>query len=201
MKNVKSGTNAPCQEGTPNHENGLKFRFFFLFWVLTPCAMLYALCYSLIKRSGTKLAYLSDMPALEDAIILAAEAHKHGSPDKSGQPYILHPLRVMMKLDSEIERIVGVLHDVIEDTPYTLTDLEERGYPESVLQALDCLTKRKDEPYEQFIERVKTNAIARRVKIADLEDNMNPQRLLVLDMEALERVKRYHDAWRGLKNA
>jgi (p)ppGpp synthase/HD superfamily hydrolase len=139
------------------------------------------------------------MPTLEDAVILAAEAHKEQS-DKSGQPYILHVLRVMLKLDSEIDRIVGVLHDLIEDTPYTLAGLEREGHPEKILHALECLTKRKDEPYEQFVERVKTNPIARRVKIADLEDNMNPRRLLVLDMEALERVQKYHNAWRGLKN-
>ena len=103
----------------------------------------------------------------------------------------------MLKLDSEIEKIVGVLHDVIEDTPCTLADLREKGYPEQVLQALECLTKRVDEPYEQFIERVRKNPVARRVKIAGLEDNMNPQRLLVLDLDALERIKKYHNAWLG----
>jgi (p)ppGpp synthase/HD superfamily hydrolase len=116
---------------------------------------------------------------------------------KSGQPFILLVLRVMLKLDSEIEKIVGILHDVIEDTPCTLADLREKGYLEQVLQALEYLTKRIDEPYEQFIERVKKNPVARRVKHADLEDNMNPQRLLVLNLDALERAKKYHNAWLG----
>ncbi len=136
----------------------------------------------------------STVPTLEDAIILAAEAHKSSPAGKGGKPYIFHALRVMMKLNSEIERTVGVLHDLIH-IRFTLADLQEKGYPEQVLQALDCLTKRSDESSDEFIERVKANPIARRVRIADLEDTMTPQQLLVLDMEALERVKKYQQAW------
>jgi len=113
------------------------------------------------------------VPTLEDAIVLAVEAYRSGPPGKAGQPYVFHVLRVMMKLNSEVERMVGVLHDLIH-TPCTLADLEQRGYPEQVLQALDCLTRRNDESNDQFIERVKANPIARRVRIADLEDAMTP---------------------------
>ena len=82
------------------------------------------------------------MPTLEDAIALAVEAHR-GQTQKAGQPYILHPLRVMFRCDSEMERIVAVLHDVVEDTGRTFDDLRRLGYSEEVLAALDCVTKRK----------------------------------------------------------
>lgn len=137
---------------------------------------------------------MTGVPTLEDPILLAAQAHR-GQADKAGQPLILHALRVMLRLDSDLERIVGVLHDVIEDTGHTLDSLRERGYSEEVLRALDCLTKRDGETYEQFVERVRTNPIARRVKIADLEDNLDLRRLLELTGEDLERLKKYQRAW------
>ena len=73
--------------------------------------------------------------------------------------------------------MAAVLHDVVEDTSYTLEDLRRKGFSEAVLAAVDCLTRRGDESYEEFIERVETNPIAREVKIADLEDNMNIRRI------------------------
>src|SRR4051812_38119694 len=112
------------------------------------------------------------MPSLEDAIALALDAHK-GQREKAGSPYILHPMRVMLRLESDLERIVGVLHDVVEDTPYSFDALRKLGYAEEVLAALDCVTKRDGERYEDFIERAATNPVARRVKLADLEDNMD----------------------------
>lgn len=115
-------------------------------------------------------------PSLEDAIALAAEAHR-GQVDRVGQPYVLHPLRVMLRLDSEEARIVGVLHDVIEDTPLTLDRLREAGYPEEVLRALDSVTRRDGERYEDYVERAAADPIGRQVKLADLEDNMDPRRL------------------------
>ena len=130
------------------------------------------------------------MATLEDAILLAVEAHR-GQVDKVGQPYILHELRVMFSLDSEKEKIVGVLHDVVEDTKYTLDDLRGMGYAEDVLAALDCLTKREGERYEAFIERIKQNPIARRVKIADLQDNLDLTRLAEITQKDVERLKKY----------
>jgi (p)ppGpp synthase/HD superfamily hydrolase len=140
------------------------------------------------------------MPTLEDAIALAVEAHR-GQRDKAGQTYILHPLRVMMRLETEAERMAAILHDVVEDTPYTLERLRQLGYPEEVLGALDCLTKRDGETYEAFIERVRPHPLARRVKLADLEDNMDVRRLLSVGPKETERLARYRAAWARLKEA
>src|SRR5438309_472828 len=118
---------------------------------------------------------MTEQRSLDDAIVLAVQAH-HGQVDKVGQPYSLHVLRVMLALQFLAERIAGVLHDIVEDTPYTLEMLRDMGYPEEVLEALDCLTRRPEETYEQFVDRLKPNALARRVKIADLEDNMDLRR-------------------------
>lgn len=138
------------------------------------------------------------MPTLEDAIALAVQAHR-GQVDKVGQPYALHVLRVMFRLETEQERIVAVLHDVIEDTSYTPDDLHALGYSEEVLAALDCLTRRSTETYEQFIERAAANPLARRVKLADLEDNMDIRRLPAITEKDRERLDRYIRSWRRLK--
>ncbi len=138
------------------------------------------------------------MPSLEDAIALAVSAHR-GQQDKVGQPYVLHPLRVMLCCETETARIVAILHDVIEDTPHTLAELRALGYSEEVLQALDCLTRRAGESYEAFIQRVKGNALARRVKLADLADNMDIRRLPALSANDVERLRRYQRAWRALR--
>jgi hypothetical protein len=115
------------------------------------------------------------MGTLEDAIALAVEKHR-GQRDKNGRPYILHPLRVLHRLDwntPDAAKIAAVLHDVVEDTDVTLDELRERGFPEEALQAIGVLTKRDGESYPQFIERLLPNRIARMVKRADLEDNMD----------------------------
>jgi (p)ppGpp synthase/HD superfamily hydrolase len=138
------------------------------------------------------------MPTLEDAILLAVQAHR-GQVDKVGQPYALHILRVMFRVETEQERIVAVLHDVIEDTDYTQDHLRELGYSEEVLAALDCLTRRPTETYEQFIERGAANPLARRVKLADLEDNMDIRRLPAITEKDRERLERYIQSWRRLK--
>ena len=139
-------------------------------------------------------------PTLEDAIALAVEAHR-GQRDKAGQTYILHPLRVMMRLETEPERMVAVLHDVVEDSPWTLERLRGLGYPEEVLGALDCLTKREGETYEAFIERLLPNPLARRVKRADLEDNLDVRRLPAVTAKDSERLARYRAAWARLREA
>ena len=137
-------------------------------------------------------------PTLEDAIALAVQAHR-GQRDKAGQTYILHPLRVMMRLEGECERMTAVLHDVVEDSDWTLERLRELGYPEEVLGALECLTKREGETYEAFIERVAPNPLARRVKLADLEDNMDVRRLPDVTPKDAARLARYRAAWARLK--
>ncbi|ATB36548.1 guanosine-3',5'-bis(diphosphate) 3'-pyrophosphohydrolase [Cystobacter fuscus] len=139
------------------------------------------------------------MPTLEDALELAVRAHR-GQRDKAGQPYILHPLRVMARLDTETERMVALLHDVVEDTPYTLERLRELGYSEEVLGALERLTKAEGEDYAAFIERVRPHPLARRVKLADLEDNMDVRRLPAVTAKDAERLARYRAAWTRLKD-
>lgn len=130
---------------------------------------------------------------LEKAIQIAAKAHE-GQKDKAGQPYILHPLRVMLRTDSEIERICAVLHDVIEDTPITLQMLRDEGFTPEVLNALELLTKRQDESYDDFISRILTNETACRVKLADLYDNMNLSRIQTPTEEDYKRVDKYKRA-------
>ena len=137
------------------------------------------------------------MATLDDAVSIAAQAHR-GQKDKFGAPYLLHPLRMMLRMKSEAEMIAAVLHDVVEDSDWTLGQLRDRGFSEDVLQAVDCLTRRNGESYEDLIQRAQLNPIARQVKIADLEDNMNIQRIGEVTAKDLERVARYHRAWRVL---
>jgi len=137
------------------------------------------------------------MATLEKAILIAAQAHE-GQTDKSGAPYILHPLRMMMRMESEAAMIAAVLHDVVEDSDWTLEQLRGEGFSEEVLKAVDCLTNRDGESYDEFIVRVQTSIIARQVKIADLEDNMNIKRIGEMSPKDLARIEKYHRAWRAL---
>lgn len=130
---------------------------------------------------------------LEKAIQIAAKAHE-GQKDKAGQPYILHPLRVMFRTNSEIERICAVLHDVIEDTPITLQMLRDEGFTPEVLNVLELLTKGSGESYDDFISRILTNETACRVKLADLADNMNLSRIQTPSEEDYKRVEKYKRA-------
>jgi hypothetical protein len=143
----------------------------------------------------------SSPPTLEDAIALALKVHE-GVKDRGGQPYILHPLRLMVRMGTEAERMAAVLHDVVEDdTRYgtTLATLRQAGYPEAVVGAVECLTKREGEDYADFIERAKSNPIARRVKLADLEDNLDVRRLPAVTPKDAERFEKYRRAWRVLQ--
>src|ERR687889_661940 len=123
---------------------------------------------------------------IEDAVSIAAQAHK-GQKDKANAPYLLHPLRMMLRMDSEAAMMAAVLHDVVEDTDWTLERLRGEGFSAEVLDAVDCLTHRDGESYQEFVKRVRTNPIARQVKIADLEDNMNIRRVSRLGAKDLER--------------
>ncbi len=132
---------------------------------------------------------------LEKAIEIAVHAHK-GQIDKAGKLYILHPMRVMLRGQDEAEQIIGILHDVIEDTSVTLNDLKNEGFSKEILDALSCITKQKGEPYEHFIERVLTNPLAAQVKLYDIEDNMDRDRIpnpTKHDMERYEKYAKYHE--------
>lgn len=139
-------------------------------------------------------------PTVEAAIALALRAHQ-GQTDRAGQPYILHPLRLMQQMKTPTEQIVAVLHDVVEDSAVTLADLRADGYDETVLAALDCLTHRSDEPYDDYIERIRHNPLACRVKLADLADNMTLQRLDTITAQDTARLERYLRAWHRLTGA
>ena len=136
---------------------------------------------------------------LDTAMEIAVQAHK-GQTQKNGQPYILHPLRLMLKLQTEQEMITAVLHDVLEDSEFTFDDLKRQGCPEAILQALDCLTRRKEERYSDYILRVKNNELARKVKLVDLQDNMDVLRLTKLTKKDLDRLQHYHISWNVLNN-
>ncbi|MCK4412780.1 MAG: HD domain-containing protein [Candidatus Eisenbacteria sp.] len=137
------------------------------------------------------------MSTLERAIQIAARAHA-SQQDKAGQPYILHPLRVMLRLDSEEERIVAVLHDLIEDTEWTSDDLLSEGFSPRIVDAVLALTRQDGESYDGFVRRAARNPIGRRVKIADLEDNMDLSRIPNPTARDQERLKKYERAYRQL---
>ncbi|NIM48755.1 MAG: GTP pyrophosphokinase [Gemmatimonadales bacterium] len=133
------------------------------------------------------------MSTLERAIVIATRAHR-AQHDKDGGPYIRHPLRLMLQMDSETERIVAVLHDVVKDTSWSLEELHSEGFRGQVLEALDALTPREDESYMDFVQRAGENNVARKVQIADLKDNMNPSRILSPTEENRRRLHRYQEA-------
>lgn len=137
------------------------------------------------------------MKLIEKALEIALQAHR-GQTDKSGEAYILHPLRLMSKMKSDDEKAVALLHDVIEDSDFSDETLLSQGIPEHVVNAVKSLTKIDGESYQEFIERVKFNPLAKKVKIADLEDNINILRLKTLNSDDLQRVKKYHQAWMAL---
>lgn len=133
------------------------------------------------------------MATLGRAIAIAARAHQEQF-DKAGAPYILHPLRIMARMSTEAEMIAAVLHDLVEDTPWTIEQLRAEGFAAEVLAAIECLTRRDGETYDEFIERARTNPIACRVKLADLEDNMDLRRIAHVTDRDLERLRKYHHA-------
>ena len=138
------------------------------------------------------------MSTLKRATEIATEAHK-GLFDKSGKDYIEHPLRVMEMGQTEYEKIVGVLHDVIEDTDWTFEKLSEEGFSQEIISALRCVTKlSENENYDDFIERVKKNPLATAVKINDLTDNMDIRRLPYLSDKDVKRLKKYLKAYKKL---
>ncbi|MGE8175046.1 HD domain-containing protein [Pseudomonas fluorescens] len=130
---------------------------------------------------------------LERAIAIAAAAHE-GQVDKGGSPYILHPLKVMLRVDTLEERIVAVLHDVVEDCGISLDDLRQEGFSETVLAAIESVTKLSGESYELFVERAAQNPIGRVVKLADLEENSDLSRIAQPSWEDLERIEKYRRA-------
>ncbi len=137
---------------------------------------------------------------LNKAVSIAKLAH-HGQVDKAGVDYIQHPLRVMNAVDDVKEKIVAVLHDVVEDSEITLEDLRKQGFDDEVVIAVGCLTKLPGESYQQFIGRVKCNPLASKVKLQDLKDNMDLSRLKKISETDLSRVEKYKHAMAILLNS
>lgn len=138
---------------------------------------------------------------LETALAIALEAHR-GVLDKSGRPYILHPLYLMWQMDTEVEMVTAVLHDVVEDSAYTLDDLAAAGIPPRALAALALLTREPDDDYEAYVDAIAANPLARKVKLADLAHNMDVRRLPnPLTPKDLARLEKYHRAWDVLTRA
>ncbi len=138
------------------------------------------------------------MATIEHALQIAIKAHEHQK-DRYGQPYIFHPMRLMIQMDTPEEKIAAILHDTVEDSDITLQDLANKGFSATVLQTVDHLTRRKEETYSEYINRLKDHAMARKIKIADLEDNMDLRRLTKFDDKSRQRLERYHEAWLKLK--
>ena len=124
------------------------------------------------------------------AIAIANQAHA-GQLDKAGKPYISHPLTVMAQMDTLESKIVAVLHDAIEDSALKIEDLVKQGFPEFITDAIAAITKLDGEPYEDYILRVKSNAIARKVKIADVTHNMDISRIANPTEKDFQRLEKY----------
>ena len=135
---------------------------------------------------------------LERAIQIAVEAHA-GAKDRGGKAYILHPIGVMMRCETDEEKIVAILHDVVEDTDWTFDALREEGFSETIIEALETVTKRSDdEDYDEFVQRSLKNEIGRKVKIADLRDNLDVTRVGELTDKDIERINKYKRALKTL---
>jgi len=138
------------------------------------------------------------MNNLERAIALAVDAHA-GQTDKAGATYIRHPLRIMQQMETPQERVVAVLHDIVEDTEYTPAMIEEE-FDKEIRDAIVGLTKQDGESYFEFVERASANDLAQKVKIADIEDNMDLTRLSEVSEKTVERQMKYHRALQQLRS-
>ncbi|WP_158265257.1 HD domain-containing protein [Blastopirellula marina] len=142
------------------------------------------------------------MATIDKAVEIAAQAHA-GVKDKQGQPYLLHPIRVMMGVSGEAAQIVAVLHDVVEDTPLTFDEVAAVGFSDEVLEALRLVTHEKEVPYADYVIACKANPIARQVKMSDLRDNSSLSRLLLRPDRLVsdsQRMQKYLLSYRFLQD-
>lgn len=136
---------------------------------------------------------------LDLALKIAVKAHAQ-QVDKAGEPYILHPIRLMQCFDDSDLRVVAVLHDVVEDSDTTLAMLADYGFKPSIIEAIANLTKTAGESYDAFIKRAASHELSRLVKIEDIKDNLNVLRLSQLTDKDLQRIKKYQSALTFLLN-
>ena len=127
------------------------------------------------------------------ALSIARKAHE-GQLDKAGVDYIEHPIYVASQVDTEEEKAVALLHDVIEDSPVSAEGLLQAGLPETVVTAVQVLTKKKEQDYQTYLETVKKNPLARLVKLSDLKHNSDLSRLSSVTDKDLERFEKYKKA-------
>lgn len=137
-------------------------------------------------------------PLTKKALKLCFDAHKD-QVDKSGMPYVFHPFHLAEQMTDEDATVVALLHDVVEDTDYTLDDLRAMGFPPQVVEALAFMTHNEAVPYLDYVAAIKENPIARTVKLADLRHNSDISRLDTMDSKAWERVQKYHMAMKLLE--
>ena len=135
----------------------------------------------------------SEQSMFELALSIAKKAHE-GQYDKAGVDYIEHPIYVASQVDTEEEKAVALLHDVIEDSPVSAEELLQAGLPETVVTAVQVLTKKKEQDYQTYLETVKKNPLARVVKLADLKHNSDLSRLSSITEKDRERLKKYKKA-------
>ena len=127
------------------------------------------------------------------AMKLCFKAHKD-QVDKSGMPYVFHPFHVAEQMTDEATTIVALLHDVVEDTDYTLEDIAAEGFGEDILEAVALMTHEDDVPYLDYVAKLKDNPIARAVKLADLAHNSDLSRIGEIDEETKQRLEKYKKA-------
>ena len=160
------------------------------------------LCYTLAEISFNGLlkwgGFMLYTAQTRQAMLLAYSAH-HGQLDRSGVPYIFHPLHLAEQMHTENEIVAALLHDVVEDTTVTLADLQKAGFAPEIIEAVRLLTHDKSTPYMDYINALKENPIARAVKLADLKHNSDLTRLKDHSEKTRERLKKYAEALRILE--
>ena len=132
------------------------------------------------------------------AFIIANDAHRD-QVDKAGLPYVFHPFHLAEEMNDEYSTCVALLHDVVEDSSYTIEDLMKVGFPPQVIEASQVLTHSKDVPYFEYVKMVKQNVLATKVKIADLKHNSDLTRLDKISEEDIKRIEKYKEALRLLE--
>lgn len=129
-------------------------------------------------------------PLTKKALKLCFDAHKD-QVDKTGLPYVFHPFHLAEQMTDEISTVCALLHDVVEDTEYTLEDLSAMGFPDEVIKVLGLLTHEDGVPYMEYVERISHDPIAVRVKLADLRHNSDTSRMDEMDEWAVRRNEKY----------
>ena len=150
----------------------------------------------------SELEYLRGIKLSHIELALQIATRKHARQrDKGGDAYILHPLRLMNQCSTENERLVALLHDVLEDSDFPRYELSNCNFPLGVTEAIELLTKNNDIDYQEYIYNISQNELARTIKILDLKDNLNLSRLKTLSEKDCERIKKYQASLAYLENS